>query len=87
VSRFPCRSIIGLVSITGLVSYVGANAHGKPGRYFFPYVGDGAIPATNQRAQGKVVLPDGKPGECLTDRLTDEADRCVRKNRDERFFL
>ena len=65
---------------------IGGNAHGAPGSYFFPYAGDWAIPATNQRAQWN-VLPDGKPGEYLTDRLTDEAVRFIRENRAEPFFL
>ncbi len=33
------------------------------------------------------VLPDGKPGEYLTDRLTDEAVQFVRESKDKPFFL
>ncbi len=62
------------------------NAHGAPGNYFFPYDGDWAIPTTGLRA-GWNVLPDGKPGEYLTDRLTDEAVRFIRENRGRPFFL
>jgi len=32
-------------------------------------------------------LPDGPPGEYLTDRLTDEAIRLIRGNKDQPFFL
>jgi len=32
-------------------------------------------------------LPDGPPGECLTDRLTDEAISLIKGNRDRPFFL
>jgi len=65
---------------------IAGNAHGAPGSYFFPYPGDWKIPATNQRAKWN-VLPDGKEGEYLTDRLTDEAVKFIRDSRDAPFFL
>ncbi len=65
---------------------IGGNAHGAPGTYFFPYDGDWAIPTTGLRAKWN-VLPDGKPGEYLTDRLTDEAVKFIRASRERPFFL
>lgn len=65
---------------------IGGNAHGAPGSYFFPYAGDWKIPATGQRAVWN-VLPDGKEGEYLTDRLTDEAVKFIRESREKPFFL
>jgi arylsulfatase A len=65
---------------------IAGNAHGAPGSYFFPYAGHWAIPATGLRARW-TVLPDGKPGEYLTDRLTDEAVKFVRESKAEPFFL
>ena len=65
---------------------VAGNAHGAPGSYFFPYQGNWKIPTTGLRARWN-VLPDGSPGEYLTDRLTDEAVQFVRENRDHPFFL
>lgn len=65
---------------------IGGNAHGAPGSYFFPYAGDWKIPATGQRAKWN-VLPDGKEGEYLTDRLTDEAVKFIRESRARPFFL
>lgn len=65
---------------------IAGNAHGAPGSYFFPYAGDWSIPTTGQRATWN-VLPDGKPGEYLTDRLTDEAVKFIRDTRDKPFFL
>jgi len=65
---------------------IAGNAHGAPGTYYFPYDGDWAIPTTGQRARWN-VLPDGKPGEYLTDRLTDEAVKFIRDNRERPFFL
>jgi arylsulfatase A-like enzyme len=62
------------------------NAHGAPGSYFFPYQGDWSIPTTGQRAKWN-VLPDGKPGEYLTDRLTDEAVKFIHASRNQPFFL
>ncbi len=65
---------------------IAGNGHGAPGNYFFPYDGDWKIPTTDLRATWS-VLADGKPGEYLTDRLTDEAVKFVRDNRDRPFFL
>lgn len=77
---------------------IAGNAHGAPGSYFFPYPGDWLIPGTGHRAKWN-VLPDGKPGEYLTDRLTDEAVKFIRhtqattnhepstKNRAQPFLL
>jgi arylsulfatase A-like enzyme len=65
---------------------VGGNAHGAPGTYFFPYDGDWLIPSTSLHAKWN-VLSDGKPGEYLTDRLTDEAVKFIRENRERPFFL
>lgn len=52
----------------------------------FPYQGNWLIPSTNLQAKWN-VLPDGKPGEYLTDRLTDEAVQFIRDNRQKQFFL
>ena len=65
---------------------VAGNGHGAPGNYFFPYDGDWSIPTTDQRATWN-VLADGQPGEYLTDRLTDEAVKFIRDQRDRPFFL
>ncbi len=65
---------------------IGANEHGNPGNYFFPYKGQWSIPTTKLKARWQ-VLAGGKPGEYLTDRLTDEAIAFVRKQRDKPFFL
>ena len=65
---------------------IAGNAHGAPGQYFFPYQGDWAIPTTPLRATWN-VLPDGKPGEYLTSRLTDEAVTIIEKSDDKPFFL
>lgn len=65
---------------------IAGNAHGAPGSYFFPYAVDWSIPTTGQRAKWN-VLPDGKPGEYLTDRLTDEAVKFIESRREKPFFL
>ena len=65
---------------------VAGNTHGAPGNYFFPYDGDWEIPTTGKRAKWN-VLPDGEPGEYLTDRLTDEAVKFIRESRERPFFL
>ena len=65
---------------------IAGNAHGAPGSYFFPYHGNWSIPTTGKRAMWN-VLPDGEPGEYLTDRLTDEAVKFIHANRKKPFFL
>lgn len=65
---------------------IAGNAHGAPGSYFFPYPGDWLIPGSGQRATWN-VLPDGKDGEYLTDRLTDEAVKFIREPHQMPFFL
>ncbi len=65
---------------------IAGNAHGAPGSYFYPYQGDWLIPGTELRARWN-VLADGREGEYLTDRLTDEAVQFITKNKDRPFFL
>jgi len=65
---------------------VAGNAHGAPGNYFFPYSGNWKIPTTDLRAKWN-ALPDGEPGEYLTDRLTDEAITFLHASQDQPFFL
>ncbi len=65
---------------------VAGNAHGAPGNYFFPYNGDWQIPTTGLRATWN-VLPDGEPGEYLTDRLTEAAVQFIHDSRRQPFFL
>ncbi len=65
---------------------IGGNAHGAPGNYFFPYNGNWLIPATGLRVQWN-VLPDGREGEYLTDRLTDDAVRFLHDCGEQPFLL
>lgn len=65
---------------------IGGNAHGAPGNYFYPYEGDWLIPGTELHAKWN-VLPHGKEGEYLTDRLTDEAVHFITQNKDKPFLL
>ena len=56
--------------------------HGSPPTHFYPYKNpdkewNSAIP----------TLEGGKPGEYLTDRLTDEAVRFIERNAEKPFFL
>lgn len=57
---------------------VGGNHRGQPPSYFYPY----------ERPIVKLPgLQEGKEGEYLTDRLTDEAVRWIEEQRDRPFFL
>jgi len=57
---------------------IGGNHRGQPPSYFFPYERD------NIKLPG---LSEGKPGEYLTDRLTDEAIAFVSAHKDQPFLL
>ena len=65
---------------------IAGNGHGSPGSYFYPWEINWNIPTTSLKARMK-VLPDGKSGEYLTDRLTDEAVEFIRNNHEQPFFL
>jgi arylsulfatase A-like enzyme len=57
---------------------VGGNHRGQPPSYFFPYEREGIkLPG----------LAEGKEGEYLVDRLTDEAIRFITSSKDQPFFL
>jgi WD40 repeat protein len=62
---------------------VAGSSLGQPPDYFFPYrrkLADG-------REYQLTHLPGGREGEYLTDRLTDEAEKFLDRNRDRPFFL
>lgn len=61
---------------------VAGHTHGSPSSYWFPYL--------NPDQPWNPDMPNldgGRPGEYLTDRLTDEAVSFLEKNRDKPFFL
>ena len=56
---------------------IGGNHNGSPPSYFSPY-----------RTKNKSIpLPEIKPGEYLTDRLTDETIKFIETNKDKPFFV
>lgn len=60
---------------------IGGYRWGAPGSYFYPYHGnkrDGLHPPN---------LEEGKEGEYLTDRLTDEAIKFIEREKDKPFFI
>jgi arylsulfatase A-like enzyme len=65
---------------------VGGNNMGNPGNYFYPYRGAWRMTPKHPLTRWNTI-PDGEPGEYLTDRLTDEAIAFIDKNRDRPFFL
>jgi len=62
---------------------IGGTIWGAPDSYFFPYRG------RSQFGDFRYIphLEDGKPGEYLTDRLTDEALKVIDRAGDRPFFL
>lgn len=65
---------------------IAGSDHGAPGSYFFPYKGKWTVPTTGKPVL-KQTLPDGEPGEYLTDRLVEESLALVREHADRPFFL
>lgn len=65
---------------------IGGDHRGSTGNYFYPYHNRWRM-AEGYPWQEWNTLPDGKPGEYITDRLTDEALRFIRENQDQSFFL
>ncbi len=59
---------------------IAGNEWGQPPAYFYPY-------RKGQNGASIPGLEEGKPGEYLTDRLTDEAEKFVEANKDRPFFL
>ncbi len=63
---------------------IGGTLWGAPPTYFFPYLGNGREPGNFRYVP---QLAGGKPGEYLTDRLTDEAIKVIDRAGDQPFFL
>ena len=63
----------------GFDTNIGGDQAGQPPSYFAPYRGKG-----KRDLPGLEQAPDG---EYLTDRLTDEAEKFIDKNKDKPFFL
>ena len=64
---------------------VGGNNMGNPGNYFFPYNGKWRMTRKHPYTYWN-TLPNGKPGEYLTDRLTVEAEQFIEQNKERPFF-
>ncbi len=56
---------------------IGGNHNGSPPSYFSPY----------HNKNKSIPLPEGKPGEYLTDRLTDETIKFIDANKEKPFFV
>lgn len=60
--------------------------YGAPGSYFYPFEGSWSIPTTGQMIHKSSPLP-GKEGDYLIDRLAEEAEKFIRAEADQPFFL
>lgn len=60
--------------------------YGAPGSYFYPFEGTWQIPTTGKTLHKPAPI-SGKPGDYLVDRLAQEAEKFIRENSDEPFFL
>lgn len=65
---------------------IGGNGHGHTGDHFYPYKTRWRMAEAYPWEEWN-TLPDGIPGEYLTNRLTDEAVKFIEANRTRPFFL
>jgi len=65
---------------------VAGDGHGATKNYFYPYYNRWRMTKGYPYLEWH-TLPDGVPGEYLTDRLTDEAVRFIEENKEKPFFL
>ena len=65
---------------------MGGNKRCNTGDYFYPYYGKWRMAKGHPWIEWN-TLPDGEPGEYLTDRLTEEAVTFIEENKDRPFFL
>lgn len=65
---------------------VGGDGHGSTQNYFYPYHNKWRMAPGYPYVEWN-TLPDGKPGEYITDRLTDEAVKYIGEHKDSPFFL
>ena len=69
--------------LQGFDFQIGGCVHGQPPDYFYPYTRT----IVGNQLVGMTDLAGGRPGEYLTDRLTDEAERFLERNKARPFFL
>ncbi|MCD6564850.1 MAG: sulfatase [Bacteroidales bacterium] len=65
---------------------VAGDGHGATKNYFYPYHNRWRMTKNYPWIEWN-TLPNGKPGEYLTDRLTEEALNFIEQNKDQPFFL
>lgn len=65
---------------------IGGDGHGATSNYFYPYKNKWRM-ATEFPYQEWNTLPDGKEGEYLTNRLTEESLKFIDQNKGKPFFL
>lgn len=65
---------------------IGGDGHGATSNYFYPYKNKWRM-AKEYPYQEWNTLPDGKEGEYLTDRLTEESLKFIDQNKQKPFFL
>ena len=65
---------------------IGGDGHGATSNYFYPYNNRWRMTKGYPWLEWN-TLPDGEPGEYLTDRLTSEAIQFIEENQEQPFFL
>ena len=65
---------------------VAGRDYGAPGSYFYPFEGTWRIPTTGRKLYKKSPI-SGKEGDYLVDRLAEEAEKFIRNNGSNPFFL
>ena len=81
-----CKDSIFFPENQGFDENIGGSGRGHSANYFYPYYGKWRMAEGHPWIEWNTVK-GGKPGEYLTDRLTDEALKFIEKNKNKPFFL
>ena len=81
-----CKDSIFFPQNQGFDENIGGSGRGHSADYFYPYYGKWRMAEGHPWIEWNTVK-GGKPGEYLTDRLTDEALKFIDKNKNQPFFL
>ena len=81
-----CKDSIFFPENQGFDENIGGSGRGHSANYFYPYYGKWRMAVGHPWIEWNTVK-GGKPGEYLTDRLTDEALKFIEKNKNQPFFL
>ncbi len=81
-----CKDSMYFPEYQGFDINIGGSGHSHTNNYFYPYYNRKRV-TERGISEEWYTLPDGVPGEYLTDRLTKEAVKFIEENKDRPFFI